>query len=79
MELKNFEKAKEIKEELNEMIRLNGFCNNSSTLIILERLNSANEWESIRLPEFVKEGTICYIQNIINARREELEQQFKEL
>jgi hypothetical protein len=79
MELENFEKAKKIKEELNEMLRLNGFCNNSSTHITLGQLNSSNEWESMRLPKFAKEGTICYIKNIINARIKELEQQFKEL
>lgn len=79
MELENFEKAKEIKEELNEMLRLNSFCHNSSTHITLEKLNSSNNWESIRLPELVKEETICYIKNVINARIKELEQQFKEL
>jgi len=79
MELENFEKAKEIKEELNEMLRLNGFCNNSCTHIILEKPDSSNNWESIRLPKLVKEGTICYIKNIINARIEELEKQFKKI
>jgi hypothetical protein len=79
MELENYEKAKEIKKELDEVLRLNGFCNNSSTHITLEKLDSSNNWESIRLPKLVKEGTICYIKNIINARIEELEQQFKEL
>ena len=79
MELENFEKAKEIKEELNEMLRLDCFCNNSSTHITLEKLDSSNNWESISLPKLVKERTICYIKNIITARIEELEQQFKEL
>ena len=79
MELENFEKAKKIKEELNELLILNSFCNNSSTYITLGKLNSSNNCESIRLPKLMKEGTFCYIKNIINARIEELEQQFKEL
>jgi hypothetical protein len=79
MELEDFEKAKEIKEELSVMLRLNGFCNNSRTQITLGKFNSLNEWETIKLPNLVEARIICHIRTITNTRIKELEQQFKEL
>lgn len=79
MELENFEKAKEINEQLDGLLRLNSFCNNSSTKISFGKLDSSNQWESIRLPEDIKDEVLNFIKGSIGAKIIVLEQQFKEL
>ena len=79
MELKQFEKAKEIKEELDVLLRLSSFCRNDSTHITLCKLDSSNEWVEMKLIKSIKEIALDCIDDIIKKRIIELENQFKEL
>ncbi len=79
MEQSKFEEAKKIKEQLDGLLRLKSFCYNSDTKIHLEKIDSVNDWDSIRLPKNIRDEVIIFIKDAINTKIIELEQQFKEL
>ena len=79
MEQSKFEEAKQIKEQLDGLLRLKSFCYGGRTEILLEKLDSSNDLQSIRLPKYIRDEAIIFIKGIIDTKRIELEQQFKEL